>query len=64
MSASLVGSEMCIRDRFFPALRRRGRPGAGAPALAVGEGLGAYHPGPSPGTAELGEAPLPEEDTL
>eukprot|EP00969_Alexandrium_andersonii_P233011 10287844-Alexandrium_andersonii.AAC.1 len=44
MSASLVGSEMCIRDRFLPAARTSlsGAPESGNAAA------GAARPGPSP----------------
>eukprot|EP00969_Alexandrium_andersonii_P282011 12467069-Alexandrium_andersonii.AAC.1 len=38
MSASLVGSEMCIRDRLRPAPRHRGRARSAAP-LPHGRGL-------------------------
>eukprot|EP00969_Alexandrium_andersonii_P036346 1592749-Alexandrium_andersonii.AAC.1 len=52
MSASLVGSEMCIRDRVdaLPGNSPRLRPGAPPPALArllLRRGLGGRrHPGP------------------
>eukprot|EP00969_Alexandrium_andersonii_P107458 4740339-Alexandrium_andersonii.AAC.1 len=38
MSASLVGSEMCIRDRDHPG-RARVRQSAGSPATARGHSL-------------------------
>eukprot|EP00969_Alexandrium_andersonii_P094968 4194729-Alexandrium_andersonii.AAC.1 len=44
MSASLVGSEMCIRDRPGPA--QRGRPGAVSPWFPGGVGARAR---PRPG---------------
>eukprot|EP00969_Alexandrium_andersonii_P145574 6439323-Alexandrium_andersonii.AAC.1 len=35
MSASLVGSEMCIRDRYSPALDASGVPGRTARAASI-----------------------------
>eukprot|EP00969_Alexandrium_andersonii_P222812 9840859-Alexandrium_andersonii.AAC.1 len=49
MSASLVGSEMCIRDRCCARAA-----GAAGPADGTGAGAGAAHPGAGAGAARAG----------
>eukprot|EP00969_Alexandrium_andersonii_P271668 12006926-Alexandrium_andersonii.AAC.1 len=45
MSASLVGSEMCIRDRRFLGRRDRSRSAASAPSLFRASGHTSRHHG-------------------
>eukprot|EP00969_Alexandrium_andersonii_P254297 11239313-Alexandrium_andersonii.AAC.1 len=59
MSASLVGSEMCIRDRVKPAPAQLGQPVAPKPAAATSTALPTIVEHPSPAT---GAAPVPPAD--
>eukprot|EP00969_Alexandrium_andersonii_P128545 5680082-Alexandrium_andersonii.AAC.1 len=55
MSASLVGSEMCIRDRSTPCTCSAFSPGSGGTAgSSTAAGTSAVHGSGSPGDGSLG----------